>query len=155
MLEGKEDFFSFYCCTFAEAELLSEPQGILEAVITAFSLEDIESTAAYFAYNADFVIVTTPEIVLNGRPDITRRLQKIVTDFHVDRFEVRTILPTDDGLRTQILFAFRHRATGQVIDGVMRVTARVQNGRIVRWREYQDADRVEAFMRLVQSSRET
>lgn len=133
--------------------MLSEPQGILEAVITAFSLEDIESTAAYFADDADFVIVTTPEIILQGRTDIARRLQTVVRDFHVDRFAARTILPTQDGLRTQILFAFRHRATGQIIDGVMRVTVVVRDGRIVSWREYQDADRVEAFIRLVRASR--
>lgn len=133
--------------------MLSEPQGILEAVITAFSLEDIESTAAYFAEDADFVIVTTPEIVLTGRAAITRRLQTVVADFYVETFAARTILPADDGLRTQILFAFRHRATGQVIDGIMRVTATVRDGRIVRWREYQDAERVEAFMRLVRAAR--
>ncbi len=133
--------------------MLSEPHGILEAVITAFSLEDIESTVAYFASDADFVVVTTPEITLAGRADIRRRLQTIVADFHVDTFTARTILPADDGLRTQIMYAFRHRATGQVIDGIMRVTATVRDGRIVRWREYQDADRVEAFMRLVRAAR--
>lgn len=133
--------------------MLSEPQGTLEAVITAFSLEDIESTAAYFAEDADVVIVTTPEIVLVGRADLTRRLQTVVADFHVETFSARTILPADDGLRTQILYALRHRATGQVIDGIMRVTATIRDGRIVRWREYQDADRVEAFMRLVRAAR--
>lgn len=133
--------------------MLSEPQGILEAVITAFSLEDIESTAAYFAEDADFVIVTTPEIAFKGRADIARRLRAVVREFHVDRFSARTILPTEDGLRTQILFAFRHRPTGQIIDGVMRVNVVVRDGRIVSWREYQDADRVEAFMRLVRASR--
>lgn len=132
--------------------MLSEPQGTLEAVIIAFSLEDIDSTAAYFAEDAECVIVTTPHIVLHGRPEIRRRIDSILTDYHVDRFAARTIHPTGDGLRTQILFAFRHRATGQVIDGVMRVTATVRDGRIERWHEYHDSGRVQAFLRLVQST---
>ena len=135
--------------------MLSEPEGVLEAVITAFSLEDIETIVAYFDEQADFVIFTPSEIVFQGREAIARRLHLIIKDFHVDRFAARTILPADDGLRTQIMYAFRHKETGQTIDGTMRVTAAVRDGRIVRWHEYQDAESVEAFMRLVQSTRET
>ena len=133
--------------------MLSQPEGILEAVITAFSLEDIETIVAYFDEHADFVIFTPSQIVFKGRAAIARRLHLVIKDFHVEGFAARTILPADDGLRTQIVYTFRHRETGQTIDGTMRVTAAVRGGRIVRWHEYQDAERVEAFMRLVQASR--
>lgn len=129
--------------------MLTHPEGILEAVITAISLEDIESTVAYFDPDADFTIFTPSQIVFRGREAISRRLRKVVADFHVDHFAARTILPCDEGLRTQIAYAFRHRVTGQTIDGVMRVIVSFRDRQIVCWHEFQDAERVEAFMRLV------
>lgn len=127
----------------------SDPEGILEAVITAIALEDVESTVAYFDEAAEFIIFTPSEIVFNGRAAIAKRMRAVTDDFHVDSFAARTILPCEEGLRTQIAYAFRHRATGATIDGMMRVIASFRDGRIVRWHEYQDAERVEAFMRLV------
>lgn len=132
--------------------MLSDPEGILEAVITAMALEDTDSTLAYFDDEADFTIFTPSEIVFRGRDAIARRLRTVIGEFHVDRFIARTILPCEEGLRTQIAYAFRHRATGATIDGVMRVIVSFHNGRIVRWHEYQDAERVDAFMRLVKSA---
>lgn len=132
--------------------MLTDPEGILEAVITAMKLEDTESTAAYFAEDADFTIFTPSEILFQGREAIAHRLREVIGEFHVDRFDARTILPCEEGLRTQIAYAFRHRTTGQTIDGVMRVIVSVRDGRIVRWHEYQDAERVDAFMRLVRAA---
>lgn len=132
--------------------MLTDPEGILEAVITALSLEDIDSTVAYFDQDADFTIFTPSQIVFRGRDAISRRLKTVVGDFYVHRFAARTILPCDEGLRTQIAYSFRHRATGQMIDGIMRVVVSFDGGRIVRWHEYQDAERVEAFLRLVKAA---
>lgn len=113
------------------------------------ALEDIDSTIAYFDADADFLIVTPSPIVLKGRAAIAKRLANVVGEFHVDGFTARTILPHEDGLRTQIAYTFRHRRTGDSIDGNMRVNAWFRDGRIVRWHEVQDAERVIAFMRLV------
>ena len=142
--------------THAGTILRSDPEGILEATIIAWALEDAETAASYFAEDADFQLFTPKDIwpfsgKYRGRAAIQKRLQNILSGFHVDRFSPRTILSHDDELRTQIDFTFRHRASGQTIDGVMRVIAEIKNGKIVRWHEYQDLDRVEAFMRLVNS----
>lgn len=132
--------------------MLSDPEGILEAVITALSLEDVDSTLAYFDPAADFVVFAPEEIVFRGHDAIARRLRTVIGDFHVDRFAGRTILPCEDGLRTQIAYSFRHRVTNATIDGIMRVIVSFNDGKIIRWHEYQDAERVEAFMRLVRAS---
>lgn len=132
--------------------MLIDPEGILEAAVTAISLEDIDSTVAYFDPDADFTVFAQSKIVFQGREAITARLRAILKDFHVDRFVARTILPAGDGLRTQIEYAFRHRTLGVTIDGTMRVIANFKDGRIVRWHEYQDAERAEAFRRLVMSA---
>ncbi|MEQ1715616.1 MAG: nuclear transport factor 2 family protein [Hyphomicrobium sp.] len=136
----------------------SDPEGILEAAITAIALEDVESAAAFFDENAEFAILIPVGVLpfggtFKGRKSFTKRLAMIAGEFHVARFSARTILPCDEGLRTQIDYSFHHRSSGQAIDGVMRVVARIRDGKIVRWHEFQDTERVEAFMRLVNSTK--
>ena len=134
----------------------SDPVGILEAAIMALSLGDVESTAAFFDENADFAIHMPVELLPKGgkfigRAAFAKRLGNIFRDFHTVRFELRTILTDSEGLRTQVAYTFRHRQSGETIDGVMRLLASVKNGHIVRWHEFHDTDKVEAFLRLVES----
>ncbi len=44
---------------------------------------------------------------------------------------------------------YRHRASGEVLDGRFRHVMRVKDGLIVRTDEYHDRAKVETFMRLV------
>lgn len=134
----------------------SDPEGVLEATIIAVSLEDIQAASSFFAIDADFAVLTPAGAwpfsgKCHGREAIKKRLENVLADFSVERFAAPPILAGDGDLKVQIDFIFRHRASGQVIDGVMRVVARIENGHISRWHEYQDSDRVEAFMRLVRS----
>ncbi len=129
--------------------MIADDEGVFEALATAIALEDIESALFYFHPEATFVVFTPAQLVFDGHDSIRQRLQKLTRDFDVTRFALRTILPCEEGLRTQIDYAFRHRESGETIDGVMRVIASFREGKIIRWCEYQDAERVEAFMRLV------
>ena len=134
----------------------SDPIGILEAAIMALSLSDVESTTAFFDENADFAIHMPVELLPKGgkfigRAAFAKRLGNIFRDFHTVRFELRTILTDSEGLRTQVAYTFRHRKNGETIDGVMRLLVSVSNGLIVRWHEFHDTDKVEAFLRLVES----
>jgi hypothetical protein len=52
-------------------------------------------------------------------------------------------------IRCQVRFTFRHRASGETIDGVMRIVAQVVGGQIVRYREYHDQERLRTLMLLV------
>ncbi|MEZ5900558.1 MAG: nuclear transport factor 2 family protein [Hyphomicrobiaceae bacterium] len=127
----------------------ADEEGVIEALVTAVSLEDIETATFYFDPETRLTVFTPQEVVFDGPDGIRRRLQTLIGDFEIRRFTLRTVLPCDGGLRTQIDYSFRHRKSGESIDGVMRVIAAFRNGKIVRWEEYQDAERVEAFMRLV------
>ena len=134
----------------------SDPEGILEAAIVALSLSDVESASAFFDENADFAIHMPVELLPRGgkfigRAAFAKRLGNIFRDFHTERFELRTILTDSEGLRTQVAYTFRHRRTGETIDGVMRLLVTVKYGHIVRWHEFHDTDKVEAFLRLVES----
>ena len=125
----------------------------------ALSLSDVESTTAFFDENADFAIHMPVELLpmggkFIGRSAFAKRLSNIFRDFHTDRFELRTIMTDREGLRTQVAYTFRHRKLGETIDGVMRLLVSVKNGQIVRWHEFHDTDKVEAFLRLLESRNE-
>lgn len=137
----------------------SDPEGILEATIVAMSLEDMESAVAYFNEKTNFEIRMPAGLLPRGgrfigRAAFAKRLSNITRDFSFDRFQPRTILPDGDGLRTMIDYKFQHRKTGQAIEGTMRLLVGVTGGQIVRWHELHDSDKVEAFIRLVNSQRD-
>ncbi len=134
----------------------TDPIGILEAVVTAFELQDIETIASYFDDDADFAIFAPADQLrsggsIKGRLALIRRLTSFLGDFDVLQFSARTFLPADEGWRAQIDYCFRHRLSGEKIDGGMRVVAAFKDGRIIQWREYQDASRIEAYLRLIKS----
>lgn len=131
----------------------SDPEGILEAGLKAYSLGDLPAAAAYFAEDAVYAIYVDKDILpfageVVGRAAILKVWQGLLSPFELVRHAPRIISCADDIVRSQVDFAFRHRASGEVIDGVLRIVAQVTNGQIVRYREYHDQDRLRAFMRL-------
>jgi ketosteroid isomerase-like protein len=49
----------------------------------------------------------------------------------------------------QVEFMYRHRATGEMLSGRFRLVLHFEGNVIRRIEEYHDAERVNAFMRLV------
>lgn len=132
----------------------SDPEGILEAGLKAYSLGDLPAAAAYFAEDAVYAIYIDKAILpfggeVVGRSPMLRLWQDLLVPFELVHHAPRNISCDEDIVRCQVNFAFRHRASGEVIDGVLRIVAQVKDGQIVRYREYHDQDRLRAFMRLV------
>jgi ketosteroid isomerase-like protein len=135
----------------------SDPEGILEGGLTAYALGDLEAAAAYFAEDAQYALYVDQDILpfggqVIGRTAILGVWRNMSESFELLRYAARNLTVQDDIVRCQVDFAFRHRKSGEVIDGVMRVVAQVEDGRIVRYREYHDQERIRAFMRLCDQS---
>ena len=135
----------------------SDPEGILEGGLSAYALGDLEAAAAYFAEDAQYAIYVDQDILpfggqVIGRAAILEVWRNMHAAFELLRHAARNVTARDDIVRCQVDFAFRHRRSGEVIDGVMRVVAQVEDGRIVRYREYHDQERIRAFMRLCDQS---
>jgi ketosteroid isomerase-like protein len=131
----------------------SDPEGILEAAIQAYAMGDFPAAAAYFAEDVVYAIYIDKDVLpfggeVTGRAAILAVWQDIRLSFENLKYVPRVISYDDDIVRCQINFAFRHHASGEEIDGVMRVVAQIANGQIVRFREYHDQERLRAFMRL-------
>ncbi len=132
----------------------SDPEGILEAAFQAYAVGDLPTAAAYFAEDVIYAIYVDKDVLpfggeVRGRAAILQVWHDIRQSFENLEYAPRVVSCDDDIVRCQINFAFRHRATGEEIDGVMRVVAQISNGQIVRFREYHDQERLRAFMRLV------
>ena len=84
-----------------------------------------------------------------GKPSVSDRLQTILDLFHTIRFEPEVTKVDGDEVHGRVAYCFRHKITGEDIDGVLRQVFEVRDGLIAGWREYTDLERVRAFMRLV------
>jgi ketosteroid isomerase-like protein len=134
-------------------EMRSDPEGIVEASLTAYALGDYETAAAFYSPDAIFTLNDDDELFpfdgeWKGREAIVSCWHEIGETFDVLRFEPHNISAAEDVIRCQIRFELRHRASGEVMDSIARCVFEVQNGLIVREREYNDVERLRAFMRL-------
>lgn len=84
-----------------------------------------------------------------GRAASSDRLQTILDQFETLVFEGAVTKVVAETVHGRVTYSFRHKATGEIIDGKMRQEVEVRDGLIVSWREYTDAEKVRAFMRLV------
>lgn len=96
-----------------------------------------------------------PESVLpfggetRGRNALSDRLQTILDVFDTVRYEGQVLSADARTVRGLVSYRFRHKITGEEIDGTLRQEIEVENGLVVSWKEYTDVERVRAFMRLV------
>ncbi len=135
----------------------SDPEGIVEAALTAYALGDYETAAAFYSHDATFALYANNEIFpftgeWSGRNAIVACWYQIGEAFDVLRFEPRNISASGDVIRCQIEYQLHHRTSGELMDGVARFVFEVRNGVIVREREYNDVERLRAFVRLCSNS---
>ena len=134
-----------------------DPEGVLESALRAYALGDLPAATAYFSDDARFSIYVDQDVLpfggeICGRSEILKSWQNIAASFELLRYAARNITCHEDIARCQAEYTFRHRASGEVIDGVLRLVAHIVDGKIVRLREYHDQERIRAFMRLVAQS---
>ena len=66
--------------------MISDPEAVLEAVITAVALQDIESALAYFDPAAELIVLMPSQTILKGHEPIHSILLQILAAFEVLRF---------------------------------------------------------------------
>lgn len=138
----------------------SDPEGVFEASMTAYSMSDFGTASAYFAENAIYAIYIDAQILpfggeVVGRSAIRDQWHKIATRFELMQYSPKLVTCKDDVVRAQVHYVFRHRPSGATIDGTMRMVAQIEQSQIVRFREYHDQERIRAFMTLFEQDRPT
>lgn len=130
------------------------PREIVEAFNRLWSagrldaaLEMVDDDAVYLLHVSETTLPFGGEN--RGKANVARALAKMREDFEYVLYRPFPLTENGDVVRGQVEFIFRHRKTGETIDGRCRMIWKVANGRIVRCEEYQDAAKLGAFMRLV------
>jgi ketosteroid isomerase-like protein len=131
---------------------------ILEALWTAWARRDKAATLALVADGIRYTMHIPPEIVPFGttanEPTIGKRalsdqLQTILDIFETVAYSGRVVGIVEARIHGQVSYLFRHKLTGEEIEGVMRHVVSIEEGRIATIDEYHDVERIKAFMRLV------
>ena len=128
--------------------------SIVERFWSAWHVQDKVAAMRCFADNIEMGIHIPQETlpfggITVGKPSISDRMQTVIDQFETLQYEGTMVAVAGATVRGQVAYCFRHRMTGEVIEGVARHVVEVEDGLIVRLHEYHDAERIKAFMRLV------
>ncbi|MGQ0671702.1 MAG: nuclear transport factor 2 family protein [Hyphomicrobium sp.] len=132
----------------------TEPRKIIRTFIDAWAVGDLDAAFDCVAEDAIYVLHVAETTLPHGgerrgRPAIRKALAKSWDNFEYILFRQLPLSGSEDVLRGQVEFMFRHRRSGEVISGTLRHVWMVRNGLIQRCEEYHDAAKLDAFMRLV------
>ena len=136
------------------AEKSGEPADIARALWSAWRVRDKAATLALLADDIVFALFVPQEVLpfggeTTGKPSVSDRLQTILDQFDTLMYEGKVTRTQGETVYGRIDYQFRHKVTGETIDGVMRQVIVVCDDLIARINEYHDIELVRAFMRLV------
>jgi len=72
----------------------------------------------------------------------------MLAEFDYLNYEPTIVGVEDNIVRAQVNFRYRHRATGNIIEGSRRLVFEIKDDLIYRLDSYEDTLRLEAFMRM-------
>lgn len=130
------------------------PADIVEEYWQVWSRRDKSAALALAADDICYALYVPEEVlpfggVTRGKASISDRLQTILDIFDTLAYRGHVTQVAGSVVHGRVEYAFRHKMTGEEIDGSMRQVIRIEDGRIVDWQEYTDVERVRAFMRLI------
>jgi ketosteroid isomerase-like protein len=129
----------------------------VRACLAAWAERDIDKTVSFFAEDMRFSLhVEEGHLDLAGtavgRALVRERLQHLLNTFDFLAYVVDSAKADGPLVRTAILYFYRHKASGLMIDGRYRHVWRVENGVIQSCDEYHDAAALKAFLELAAQS---
>lgn len=133
------------------------PEAILAEHWRAWARQDKLATLSLCSEDMLFSLYVPEHIlpfggVTKGKPSISDRLQTIIDQFETLAYEGVVHHVEGNTVHGVVHYCFRHRVTGESIEGEMRQVVVVRDGLMVDFKEYHDLKRVTAFMRLVSES---
>lgn len=133
------------------------PAEVVTKFNAAWGAGDIDAALSLIADDAVYELHISNEVLpfggeAVGRDAIETALQRIRADWDYILYRPLALAGVGDIVRFQVEFMYRHRASGQVLNGRFRLVMRIEDGLIKRADEYHDRAKVEAFMRMVGGS---
>jgi ketosteroid isomerase-like protein len=132
------------------------PEYVLREFYAAFAAGDIERALdycdrdiAYIKNRPRFVVPFGDET--HGRNAMRATMGSIWAHFIVRLFTPGGIGMVGNLARAQVRFHYRHRVSGHEFEGTLRHEVVIEHAQITCIREYQDTERIHAFMQLVRA----
>jgi ketosteroid isomerase-like protein len=134
-----------------------DSRSVVDSFFACWRVQDLDLAVAH----------AHPEIVYtihNGRdaspfsgvyrgPEACRDLgYAVLSDFDYLAYEPTIVGVEGEIVRAQVFFRYRHRPTGNLIEGTRRLVFEIKDRLIIRLDSYEDAQRLEAFMRLTRET---
>lgn len=135
----------------------AQVRSIVEALYASWAVKDLPSVLACCTDDIVFAMHVPIEIMpfageTRGKANLAPRLQMILDDFDFLVYRPLLISEDDAEFHAQVLYHFRHKATGHEIEGTMRHVGRIEGDKIARLDEFHDTPRVLAFFELLAQS---
>jgi ketosteroid isomerase-like protein len=134
--------------------------AIVSSFLLSWGAQDVELSLGHFDENVFYTIHTTANALpfggeWHGREAIRELLFVILKDFDVLKYDEIFVRASGNTVRANVHYIYRHRPTGEVLEGTRRLVFKLQDGLIVRIEAFHDASLVEAFMQLTNHRIET
>jgi ketosteroid isomerase-like protein len=131
-----------------------EPADVVTAIWRAWGARDKAGTLALLSNSAVYALYVPQEVlpfggVTLGRGSISDRLQTILDQFDTLNYQGSLSWAEQGQVHGQVRYHYRHKKTGNCIEGTMRHVVQVRDGLVDQIEEYHDVDRIRAFMRMV------
>jgi len=127
--------------------------AIVASWIACWAAQDVELTLAHLDENVVYQIHASCDVLpfggeKRGHEALRDLMFNVLADFDVLLYSPDFIKVAENGTRAHVRYIYRHRATGEELDGTRRLVVQIRDGLIVRIDGYKDDRMVVAFMRL-------
>jgi hypothetical protein len=135
----------------------AQVRSIVEALYASWAVKDLDSVLACLTDDIVFAMHVPKDIMpfageTRGKADIVPRLQMILDGFDFLVYQPLHISEDGNEFHAQVLYHFRHKATGHEIEGTMRHIGHLEGDKIARLDEFHDTPRLLAFFELLAQS---
>jgi ketosteroid isomerase-like protein len=128
------------------------PEQLVREFTAIWIAGDIDRAIQYVADDCVYALYLSDELLpfageMVGRDAIEGSLREMRRQFDYLVYRPHNWVEQGDVVRHRVEFIYRHRASGEIINGNFRFLITVRDGKFVRGEEYHDRAMVEAFMR--------
>lgn len=133
--------------------MVDDPEHLITTYYAALARGDVEAVLACFADDIELRIHISPDIlpfggVSVGRQAAEERLRQSVRDWECEKAEAVISGGSDRRIRADCSFAFRHKASGALLEGRLHNLFVVEGGKIRAMDEWLDETAVRAFVAI-------
>lgn len=129
-------------------------RSVVASFFTCWKVQDVEWATAHYHEDAVYELhvsrsATLVDRVYRGREACRNALYSLLRDYDYLKYEPTINSASGNTVRARVAFRYRHRSTGEILEGSRRLVFEIEDGLIVRVDGFYDESLVEAYVRLM------